>query len=197
MPWNFGNGAVLGYVCGWCGRHVAVPSSATRKASMLFICNSCDQPTFAIYGGEDGLWTMQMPKPLPGATLSGLPDDVEPLWTEIRRAAAEDSPTLAVMGCRKMLMHLGVEAAKEDGVDDPSYKNFWSAVEYLRENNWLPKRAPDIGHIILKTGNEVNHEVVMSDDAEAEVVVLFTEAVLRNMYDLPAQVGELNQPPAE
>ena len=138
-----------------------------------------------------------MPKSLSGTSLSGLPPDIEPLWAEIRRAAAEGSPTLAVMGCRKMLMHLAVEAAKEDGEDDPSLESFWSAAEYLKNNNWFPKRAPDIGHIIREAGNDVNHEVVMSDDSEAEVVILFTEAVLRTMYHYPAQVGELDQPHTE
>ena len=43
----------------------------------------------------------------------------------------------------------------------------------------------------------MNHEVVMVDNAQVEVIILFTEAVLRNMCDAPAQVGELNQPSDE
>jgi hypothetical protein len=191
------------YQCGWCGlvvsSDVAIVSGMDGYYwSVVVICPNCDRPTFIGKSSQrSSVVDHIMPKSLSGTSLSGLPPDIEPLWAEIRRAAAEGSPTLAVMGCRKMLMHLAAGAAKEDGEDDPSFESFWSAAEYLKNNNWFPKRAPDIGHIIREAGNDVNHEVVMSDDSEAEVVILFTEAVLRTMYHYPAQVGELDQPPTE
>lgn len=136
------------------------------------------------------LW--QHPAPRSGRHIDDLPDDVADLWRQIRDAQAADAPALAVMGCRKMLIHLAEDASRRDVESgevegEPlRFGRFTNAVVYLEEHHWLPKGAQKIAHAIKEDGDEVNHLRSLPDQKEADTTIRFTATVLANMYEVPS-----------
>lgn len=73
---------------------------------------------------------------------------------------AANAPTLAVLGFRKLLMHVAV------GKGAPTSQTFQQYVTFLDVNHHVPVGAKDwIDHIRTR-GNEANHEIKMMSKEE-------------------------------
>lgn len=124
-----------------------------------------------------------------GREIPNLPDDVQELWSEIRDAQAAGASTLAVLGCRTLLMHLAVDAATKEGESDKDF-TFKQAVNYLSENHYLPRNTEGWAHRVRDEGNEATHELAMKNTTEATDLMNFCAALLTFMYEFtPPESG--------
>ena len=116
-----------------------------------------------------------------------MPEDVNDLYTEARRAAAAGAPTAAVMACRKVLMAVSVEQGADPG------QSFVNYVDWLEEKGYIPPGGRAWVDRIRDAGNEATHEIPDIDEETARQVLSFTEALLYFVYESPVKLG----PPAE
>jgi len=115
-------------------------------------------------------------------TVGNLPDDVRAIYEESRSSVTVNAFTGAVMLCRKILMHVAVgKGAKED-------LSFQQYVKWLIDEHYVPRGSDAWLDYIRKRGNDANHEITLMAKDDAVGVLRFTEALLRNLYELPASV---------
>lgn len=137
------------------------------------VCPRCDVPSLV---GRDGT---TVPAAHFAEAVDHLPDDVETLYEEARRAVAQGAPNAAALACRKILMHVGVQKGAPEG------KSFLSYVNYLSDNGYVPPDARDWIDEIREHGNDANHEIDLISAGEAETTVEFTAMMLRVVYEYP------------
>lgn len=77
-------------------------------------------------------------------------------------------------------MHVAVAKGAEEG------KDFVYYVEYLAMKNYIPPDARGWVDYIRTRGNEANHEIVIMGDEEATDLLVFTEMLLKLVYEFPA-----------
>lgn len=164
------------FVCGHCGRDVTAEKGyrSAGDAGLIYICHRCKRPSF--FANDS-----QVPGPTPGAEIEHLPEAVEELWGELRRAMSVRSWTLVVMACRKMLMNVAVDQGAKEGLKYSAYVD-WIAKNKLAPGNmeWI-ERIRDIG-------GEANHVIAASDETDALDVVSFLEHLLRTVYEFPGKM---------
>lgn len=172
------------YRCGYCSNDVASERGllSERMAAFVRICPQCNGPTFFAAGGK------QWPGAKIGRPVQSLDPDVAAIYEEARNSLTVNSPTGAVMLCRKILMHVAVQKGAKPN------KGFQEYVEYLKDNHYIPTGSEGWVDYIRKRGNEANHEIVVMTKDDGEGVLRFTEHLLRTVYELPASVPPL--PPA-
>lgn len=95
---------------------------------------------------------------------------------------AANASTGSVMLCRKILMHTAVEKGAKDNLSFQQY------VKWLVDERYAPRGAEGWLDYIRNRANEANHEIVVMSRDDATGVLLFTEALLRGVYELPALV---------
>ena len=168
----------VSYTCGYCGRDVASGQGWHYEYSYkgIRVCPQCNAPTFVSAQGE------QHPGALRGGEVTSLTDDVRRMYDEARRALTVGAATGTVMLCRKILMHVAVDKGASK---DLSFLNY---VEWLAEENWIPKGGQSWVDLIRSRGNEANHELPHMTEADATGILQFTETLLRVIYELPAAV---------
>jgi hypothetical protein len=111
-----------------------------------------------------------------------LPNDVEQLYREARNAVAIGSYTAAVLGCRKLLMHIAVAQGA------PAGKSFVEYVEHLADKGYVPPNGRGwVDHIRTK-GNEANHEIRLMSKGDSEELVSFSEMLMKFIYEFPRRV---------
>ena len=175
---SLGNIGPWDYRCGYCGREVASARGyfdAGRNTDWaIYICPGCERPTFR---GD-----VIVPGAPFGAEVDALPPEIAKLYGEARRAVQAGAPTSAVLTCRKILMHVGVEKGAKEGL------KFIQYVDHLADAGWVP---PDGGgwvdHIRTRS-NEANHEIKVMTDADAKELIVFVEMLLRFAYEMPSRV---------
>jgi hypothetical protein len=86
----------------------------------MYICPNCSLPT--IFCDDQ-----QIPGVAPGNSVAHLPDAINALYEEARKAVAGDAPTAAVLACRKLLMHIGVAEGAKEGLSFQAYVDHLSA----------------------------------------------------------------------
>jgi hypothetical protein len=146
----------------------------------IYVC-ACGKPTY--FPDDPATWEVgQIPGAPAGHDVKGLPKDIADLWTEIRRGASSGVYSLAVIGCRKMLMHIAVEKGADEG------KTFISYVEYLDTKGYVPTGGKPWVAQLQKGGNRPNHKIVLSTREEAEKLIKFCGMLLRIIYELPLDV---------
>ena len=167
--------------CGHCGREVGSNQGfRTHDADTYYcyICPRCDKTTF-----------VHQSEIVPGAPfgneVAALPPSVEVLYREARQAVRAAAYTAAVLTCRKILMHLAVEQGADPG------KNFFHYVEYLADRGYVPPNGKAWVDHIRTRGNEANHEIVIMEGKDAAELVVFTEMLLKFVYELPSLVPSL------
>ncbi|MEO0797369.1 MAG: DUF4145 domain-containing protein [Verrucomicrobiota bacterium] len=140
----------------------------------IAICHRCAFPTFLGVNGE------QVPGARYGNDVAHITDEkIEQLYQEARDATGSGSYTLAVLACRKLLMHIAVSKGAKKG------ESFAQYVDYLSENNFVPPGAkPWVDHI-RKKGNQANHEIVLMEREEAEDLITFIHMLLTVIFELP------------
>lgn len=181
-----------GWTCGYCGNRVGGtngyyrdsfgphPMSGAFDESMIYICPHCEKPTAFIV--SDSGRVDQVPGPMEGSSVQGVPETVSALYDEIRKCAQAGAYTAAVLASRKMLMHLAVERGAEPD------KPFASYVGYLADNGWIPPNGREWVDEIRKRSNEQNHEIVLATREDAAELLDFIEMLLRFVYEFPARM---------
>ncbi|MBL9005901.1 MAG: DUF4145 domain-containing protein [Myxococcales bacterium] len=183
--WKFIEQAVpRKYKCGYC-ESIVQSTIGLMKADTLaesptfhwiFVCPGCERPTY--FDSADG----QHPAPLPGSSVEHVPDDTAALFEEARRAITVGAHTAAVMICRKILMHVAVEKGADKN------KNFVYYVNYLDEKRYItPDSRPWID-MIREVANEATHEILIINSESANMIITFTDMLLRLVYEFPARV---------
>lgn len=172
--------------CGYCGKHVTSelgfrhPSdraSGGGAMEFIYIC-ACGKPTY--FPDDPATHEVgQIPGALGGHDVKGLPPDVAAVWSEIRRGAAAGVYSLAVMGCRKMLMHVAVDKGAKVGL------GFLEYVTYLDDEGYVTRNGKPWVERIQKEGNRPNHKIVLSSKEDAERLIRVCELLLKMIYEMP------------
>jgi hypothetical protein len=141
----------------------------------LYVCPHCDAPSY--FANAE-----QVPGVAPGAEVKHLPDGIEKLYREARKAVSVGSSTAAVLAARKLLMHIAVEQGAKGG------ENFLTYVNYLAEKGFVPPNGRGwVDHIRAK-GNEANHEIVLMTPEDASELLAFVEMLLKFIYEFPNRI---------
>ncbi len=169
----------MSYRCGYCSFDVASTSGLQTDGShraVLRVCPHCNGPTFFAVDGS------QWPGPKLGLQVASLPPDAQAIYEEARSSIAANAPSGSVMLCRKILMHTAVEKGAKKGLTFQGY------VRWLVKERYAPRGAEQWLDYIRNRGNEANHEIVVMTRDDAIGVLRFTEALLRDVYELPGLV---------
>lgn len=65
---------------------------------------------------------------------------------------------------------------------------FLAYVEYLAEKGYVPPNGRGWVDHIRKRGNEANHEIELMSEDDAKELVLFSEMLLKFIYEFPNRV---------
>jgi hypothetical protein len=114
--------------------------------------------------------------------VANVPDDLRRLYDEARWSVTVGAYTGAVMLCRKMLMNIAVSLGAATGLPYLGY------VDYLENENYIPRNGRVWVDYIRTKGNEANHEIPHMSRQDAIAIITFVEALLRNIYELPSLV---------
>jgi hypothetical protein len=109
-------------------------------------------------------------------------ESVNNLYQEARRAASANCYTVAVLSCRKLLMHIAVSKKAEEGISFAYY------VKYLSEHHYVPPGAQVWVDHIREKDNEANHEINIMSPDEAKELIDFCEMLLKIIYEFLANV---------
>jgi Domain of unknown function (DUF4145) len=139
----------------------------------VYICTRCNHPTYL-----DGIFEIQSPEPKRGRNIRNLPDDVSSLYDECRKAMSIGAHTVAILGFRKLLMHVAVANGAEEN------KSFAYYVQFLDENGYMPPKGKHWVDQIRKRGNEANHEILIMKSKDSKLILRFIEALLLFNYEL-------------
>ena len=181
---NLGHIEPKGFTCGHCGNLISSSRGYSTEDSsrwFVYICPHCLRPTYFTEHNA------QLPGVVPGGEVSHLPEDVQALYREARNCVADGSYTSAVLSCRKLLMHIAVAQEAASG------KSFLEYVEYLAKAGYVPPNGRGwVDHIRTK-GNEANHEIRLMRKGDAEELILFSEMLLKFIYEFPQRVPKADQ----
>ncbi len=115
-----------------------------------------------------------------GASVKGIPKDVEDAWREARTTHAVAAYTASEIMCRKILMHLAVDVANAQ----PG-KKFIQYVDDLDAAGYITKGLKPVVDKIRDRGNIANHDLPASTEADSLTTIAITEHLLRSIYELP------------
>jgi len=166
------------YTCGHCGNKVASDRGyydTQDNARRLYICPYCDTPSYMTP------W-VQVPGVAPGNEVKQLPTDIAALYKEARNSIAASAYTASVLTCRKLLMNIAVAQGADPG------KPFIMYIEYLSANGYIPPNGKGWVDHIRKKGNEATHEIVLMSSEDAVDLILFTEMLLKFIYEFPSRI---------
>ncbi|HMF90880.1 MAG TPA: DUF4145 domain-containing protein [Candidatus Angelobacter sp.] len=117
-----------------------------------------------------------------GQHVRHLPVDVDKLYTEARRCIQTSSYTPAVLACRKLLMNVAVQQGAKEG------QTFVEYVDYLAGEGFVPPNGRHWVDYIRTKSNEANHEIKLMSEDDAKQLILFSEMMLKFIYELPKSV---------
>lgn len=181
--------APIDWTCGYCGNIVGGIYGYRREQyvdspefdnSRIYICPRCERPTAFIYC-ENGS-VEQVPGPMEGSAIQGLPETVSALYDEIRKCIQAGANTSAVLASRKMLMHLAVDKGAAEGMTFQQY------VGYLEDAHYIPPDGREWVDEVRKRSNEQNHEIVIATRDDATQLLDFIEMLLRFIYEFPSRI---------
>ena len=171
------------YICGFCGPSVASERGWPcnrgdgRANAHIYVCPLCNRPTFF----EE---TKQIPGVPIGDPVKSLPADIESIYNEARICCSASAFTAAVLLLRKLLMNVAVNLAAPEG------KKFIEYVEYLGDKGYVPPHGKAWVDHVRKKGNEANHEITLMNKTDAEELIVFSEMLLKFIYEFPKRVPQ-------
>lgn len=164
------------YICGYCGNVVASDKGFFVNSDYkIHICPHCSNPTYFSP-------STQVPGVATGNEVAHLPADIEALYRESRNCVAIGSYTSSVLSCRKLLMNIAVSQGAEEG------NSFFHYVDYLVNQGYVPPNGRGWVDHIRKKGNEANHEILLMRKEDAEELILFSEMLLKFIYEFPNKI---------
>lgn len=171
------------YTCGYCGLAVgqALGYFSPDKLAFIYPCPRCDMPT-VIQGDR------QIPGVAFGSPVHHLPEDVAAVYTEARNCMAVNAFTGAALLCRKLLMNIAVQK----GAAERLY--FTEYVKYLEAHSHISVDSLSWVAHIREKGGEATHLVAPTSREDAEDLLLFTEMMLKTIYDYPARAARHAKP---
>ena len=176
------------YTCGYCGEKInsnvgyfmTNQFSSYRDPSgtgYIYICHNCNKPTYFDFRN-------QVPASLYGRSFSKeiFPDEkTYLLYNEVRNCYKANAFSSCVLSARKLLMHIAVDCeAKEN-------KSFEYYVNYLDENNYIPKNCKEWVDIIRSKGNEATHHIEIYKAKDAKQIINFLEIIISVIYSMRYQ----------
>ncbi len=166
------------FICWNCGKEVASEKAyATYKAgsgfhhSFIYACPNCNAPT--ILDDEK----KQILLPLPGKEINRLPENIEIIYSEIRKCMQSGCFNGAIMLMRKLIMHIAVEEGDDEG------KNFIDYIDFLNNNGIVPKKSKSKADSVRILGNSANHEIENRILEDAQNCFEFIELLLKVNYE--------------
>ncbi|HWD38428.1 MAG TPA: DUF4145 domain-containing protein [Fimbriimonas sp.] len=176
------------YACGYCGREVssdfgymAGHQGNHNDKRYIYICPRCEKPTLRSSIGPN----VYSPRPLPGESVQRVPDPINTVYEEARRAYQAESYNGTVLLCRKIIVHLGHELGA-------GKKTFNETITWLDTERYIPKGGKRWVDHIREKGNETTHEITPMSPGEAQEVLDFTLMLLKNIYDYPGRILATN-----
>lgn len=119
------------------------------------------------------------------ADVEHLPDDVKDYYSQAVRALDADLPDAAAVALRRTL-----EAAASHFSHDE--RVLVKRIQGLIDDGLVTKQFGDVLHHVRRIGNIGAHASdVRIDDDQAKSVLSFTRQVLRNLFEIPAQLAAL------
>lgn len=182
MPWI--NSITLPsrkFTCGYCGNIVAsiIGFQHSEWGYLTYSCPNCEKTTFFSNNSRNE----QVPGPVIGNKIDNLPVEICALYDQARMCIAVTAFTSAVLSCRKLLMHIGVDQGAPEG------ESFMTYIEYLSEKGFIPPNGKGWVDQIRKKGNEANHEIILMNYEDALELIVFTEMLLKFIYEFPAKIA--------
>jgi hypothetical protein len=177
------------YECGYCGSTTA-PSRGyytsvhepSNLQGYIFLCSNCNRPSYAIVHSPNYAIVEITPETKFGKDIIGLPTKIQSLYDEARLSTSVGAYTSAVLTCRKLLMHIAAEKGAATGL------SFFAYINYLAENNYIPKGGLSWVDYIRTKSNEANHEINIMGKNDAEDLIDFTEMLLRIIYEFESRL---------
>ncbi len=137
----------------------------------ILICPNCNQPTH-FRNGE------QTPGVMYGNEVENLPEDINRLYNEARLCYSINAFDAVAMISRKIIMNTAVSEGAEEN------KRFVDYVDYLDEENIIPKNAKKWITKLKDLGNEANHEIQNISKERAQEAIKFLEVMLKNVFEM-------------
>ena len=151
------------YICGYCGSDITSNKGFCTRDNLekVYICHKCNGATF--FNANK--------KQTPGYSYGKefkveIPDNVNILYTEARKCYS-----------------VGAYSANEN-------LKFVEYVDFLDEENYIPKNSKKWVDIIRTKGNETTHEIKISDENEARQLIKFIEIIITLIYEIELEIGE-------
>jgi len=175
------------FICGYCADKVSSDrgfclarhqDASGEVVGGIHICPNCQGPTFIKLDGT------LSPSNAMGNSVSHVPDDLNELYEESRRCTSDNCYTAAVLLCRKMLMNIAVNQGAKEGFEFIEYVN------YLSDKGFIPPNGKHWVDHIRKKGNEATHEITVMSQTDAKELLIFTEMLLRFVYEFPSMVSQ-------
>lgn len=168
------------FTCGFCNCSTGSKEGYYTNGGQgfIYICQYCARPTF--FEADQ-----QTPAPIVGSPVQNLTTEVRTIYEEARLCTGCQAFTATVLLCRKLLMHIAVERGAEPN------KTFLSYVEYLSSHGYVPPDGKEWVDHIREKGNEANHEIKAMSFQDAEGLLMFSEFLLKFMYEFPSKVSRM------
>ena len=186
------------YTCPFCGNKVAskeyfsTSSNEFKEKAEIWICPHCKNPTIFIEKCVRNLhginkWTLD--KMIPNNKIGkddirNLPEDIKLLYDEIRNSYQANAFDGVSLLTRTLLLMLCENLDTTNTIDkDSSYKD---CVDYLINNDYIPKNSKKYADDLRNTANEFTHELQKVTKEKAEELIYIVEFLLVTIY----QYGE-------
>jgi DNA-directed RNA polymerase subunit RPC12/RpoP len=175
------------YVCGYCGQDISSEKGysggyivqtphKTKHLEYIYICHHCGRPTFFDHS------TRQFPDSLYGGEVQNVPSEVYGLYNEARSCVSVNAFTASTMCSRKIIMNVAVERTAPTGITYQQY------VDWLDSNGYLPQGSKDWVDHVRTTGNAANHEIPVTNEQDAKLLIDFVEMLLKLIYEFPGKI---------
>ena len=166
------------FICWNCNKEIASEKaylSYSRDGSYypiaMHICPFCNAPILVDDEKKEVLLS------LPGKEIKKLPENLEIIYSEIRKCMQSKCFNGAIMLMRKLIMHIAVEEGDNEG------KTFVEYVDFLCDNGIVPKKSKNKADSVRTLGNSANHEIENRTQKEAENCFEFIELLLKVNYE--------------
>ena len=146
----------------------------------IYICPFCNAP---IVVDDENRHVLL---PLPGKEINKIPENVNRIYSEIRKSMQSGCSNGSIMLMRKLIMHLAVEEGAQEG------KKFIEYVDYLCNNGIVPKKSKNKADSVRDLGNLANHEIEERTQTEAQNCFEFIELLLKVNYEFADKEGNEN-----
>lgn len=188
LLWSKGSTGVhttIPTVCPYCGKevaaqiHIEITSghfSETRHRFDVVECPACMRPIIMDMDND-----CSFPPALPFENVKNLPEIVQVVYDECRKACGSGCHTASVLLARTLLNHVAVDQGAEENLPFKAY------VDYLVEN-YMPPKSKTWVDSIRSLANESVHDLEIMKKDDAYQIIKFAMYLLKYIYELPNEL---------